>query len=249
MAEEVQVAHRAQRGKGPEHGQHEAPVAHPVGDERLLARGGVGLLGEPERDEQVGADAHPLPAQEGEGQVVAQHQDQHGEGEEVEVDEELREVAVAVHVADGVEVDERPHAGDEQSHGHRQRIDEKAGVHREVSGGHPLEERDHEAALRGVAAHQAGEHRYRGRERADHGRGGQPAGPRLAQATPRDHQHRKSGQRECTDEPGGVQHLSPSAGTRRRRACQPLSRDTSSARMSAPQQGHVVGAHVSPSAT
>ena len=217
VAEEVQVAHRAQCTEGPEHGQHETPVTDPVGDERLLARGGVGLLGEPERDEQVGADAHSLPAQEGEGQVVAQHQDQHREGEQVEVDEELREVAVAVHVADGVEMDERAHAGDEQSHGHRQGIHEKAGVHREVPGRYPLEERDHEAALGWVAGHQAGEHRHRRHERAGHGRGGQPAGPGLAEAAARGHQHDEAGQRECTDEPGGGAHLSPSTGTRRRR--------------------------------
>ena len=56
---------------------------------------------------------------------------QHREGEEVEVEEELREVLVAVHVADRVQVDQCADAGDEQAHRDGQRIDEEPDVDRE----------------------------------------------------------------------------------------------------------------------
>ena len=59
---ELEVVQRADGGEGEEHGDEEAPVADPVGDEGLLARHRVGHLGEPEGDELVRAEAHALPA-------------------------------------------------------------------------------------------------------------------------------------------------------------------------------------------
>ena len=75
-----------------EDGEQEAGVTDAVVDEGLLARRGGRVLLEPEGDQPVGADAHALPADEGEQQVVRQDQHQHGEDEEVQVDEELRVV-------------------------------------------------------------------------------------------------------------------------------------------------------------
>ena len=109
-----------------EDGEQEADVADPVVDEGLLAGRGGRLALEPEGHQPVGADAHALPAHEGEQQVVRQHQEQHGEDEQVQVDEELRVVPVALHVPDGVQVDERADAGDEHAHRHRQRVDQRA---------------------------------------------------------------------------------------------------------------------------
>src|SRR5690606_24875804 len=137
---QLAVVDGAQRGEGEEDGEQEAPVADPVGDERLLAGRGVGLVGEPERDEQVGAEADALPPDEGDEEVAAQDEQQHREDEEVEVDEELGEVGGPVHVADRVQVDERADAGDEQRHGDRQRVGQEADVHLEVADRHPLEE-------------------------------------------------------------------------------------------------------------
>ena len=94
----------------------------------FLPADGVGLAREPERDEQVAAGADALPAEEGDQEVVAQHEAEHREDEQVQVDEELREVLVAVHVADRVQVDQRADAGDEQRHRDRQRVDEEPGV-------------------------------------------------------------------------------------------------------------------------
>src|SRR5690606_23479938 len=104
---ELAVVDGAQRREGEEDGDEEAPVTHPVGDERLLAGRRVGLVGEPERDEQVRAEADALPADEGDEEVAAQDEQQHREDEQVEVDEELGEVGVPVHVADRVQVDQR----------------------------------------------------------------------------------------------------------------------------------------------
>ena len=117
-----------------EDGEQEPGVTDAVVDERLLARRGGRLALEPEGDQPVGADAHALPAHEREQQVVRQHQEEHGEHEEVQVDEELRVVPVALHVADGVQVDERADAGDEHAHRHRQRVDQGPDGHRQAAG-------------------------------------------------------------------------------------------------------------------
>ena len=110
------VAERADRREGEEHRHHEAPVTDAVGDEGLLAGGGGRLAGVPEGDQEVGAGADALPAEERDQQVLAEHQQQHGEDEQVQVEEELRELRVAVHVPDRVQVDQRADAGDEQAH-------------------------------------------------------------------------------------------------------------------------------------
>ncbi len=116
-----------------EQGDEEGGVADPVEDHRLFgrARGAVAL--EPEADEEVGADAHALPAEEEEQEVVRQHEQQHGGDEEVQVEEELREVLVVLHVADRVEVDEGAHPRHEGRHRHRERVDEKAHVDVEMT--------------------------------------------------------------------------------------------------------------------
>ena len=72
--------------------------------------------------------------------LFAEHEQQHREDEQVQVDEELREVLVAVHVADRVQVDQRADAGDEQRHRDRQRVGEEPGLDRQAAGGQPLEQ-------------------------------------------------------------------------------------------------------------
>ena len=141
--QEAGVAERAHRLEGEEHRQHEAEVADAVGDEGLLARHRGAVAVEPERDQEVGAGAHALPAEEGHDEVLAQHEHEHREHEEVQVDEELGELRIAVHVPDRVQVDERADAGDEQRHRDRQRVDQEAHLHVEPARGDPGEEVDH----------------------------------------------------------------------------------------------------------
>ena len=99
------VRQRSDRRERQEHRQHDAPVADAVGDEGLLAGGRRRLAGVPESDQQVRTRADPLPAEERDQQVLAEHEQRHREDEQVQVQEELGELRVAVHVADGEHVD------------------------------------------------------------------------------------------------------------------------------------------------
>ena len=123
-----------------EDGEQEADITDAVVDEGLLAGRGGGLLLEPEGHQPVGADAHAFPTDEGQQQVVRQHQQQHGEDEQVQVDEELGVVAVVLHVPDGVQVDERAHEGDEHAHRDRQRVHQRAHGDRQPAHLEPGEE-------------------------------------------------------------------------------------------------------------
>ena len=178
---EVERAERDERQQGAE---HEQVVADAIHDERLLGRVPRRLLHVVEADEQVGTQAHALPAHEHHEEVRAEHEQQHEEHEQVQVREEPREVAVGllVHVGRGVDVDERADAGDHQDHQRRQRVEAEGQVEREVA---RLDPREH-----GVADFAAlGRQRRQGHHlRHGHGQGrehrgaGQTAGDRLGQA-------------------------------------------------------------------
>ena len=107
---------RAELAPEQEHGDQHAEVADPVHDEGLLAGVGVGLLGEPEADQQIGAEPHAFPADEQDREVGAQHQHQHEHHEEVEVGEVARVAGIRPHVAHAEQVDEAPDAGHHQQH-------------------------------------------------------------------------------------------------------------------------------------
>ena len=83
-------------------------------------------------------------------------------------------------------------------------IGQKADVHGQLPGRHPLEQGDHRLPLIPLVAHQPDEHQQRGHERAAHHGGGQPAGPRLAQAAAQRHQDQYPGQREGGDQPDQI---------------------------------------------
>ena len=112
----VVVGQRARRPENQRHRQDEAGVADAVDDEGLLAgvRSRTALV--PEADQQVGAQPHPLPADEHQQVVVGQHQHQHGGHEQVEVGEEARVAGVAVHVADGIDVHQEADAAHHEQH-------------------------------------------------------------------------------------------------------------------------------------
>ena len=105
-------------------------VTDAVDDERLLGRGRRRGLVLPEPDEEVRREAHALPAQEQAEVVLGQHQHQHRGDEEVEVAEEPAPARVVRHVADRVDVDQRPDARDQQEEHRRQRVVEQ--VHADV---------------------------------------------------------------------------------------------------------------------
>ena len=135
--EEVQLRFRQFRGGGEDviqldavdqeeqahDAKRKAEIADPVNDESL-DRGGVGAwFAVVEADQEIRGDANTFPAEEHLHEVVGGDQHQHGEGEEREIGEETRAVAFAFvevlvmrHVADGIEVDERRHSGDDDQH-------------------------------------------------------------------------------------------------------------------------------------
>ena len=156
----------------PEHHdpEAEAEVADAVDDEGLLGGArGRGLL-VPEADERVAAQADRLPADVEHHEVVAQDQQQHAEHEQVQVGEEAPEAAVAVHVADRVDVDQEPDRAHHQQEHRRQRVDQEADLDVEVARRDPLVDRDlvlvaaedhvreHDHAEDPHHAHQAGRH-------------------------------------------------------------------------------------------
>ena len=79
----------------------------------------------PERNKEVRTRSHAFPPEEGNEQVLAKHQHQHGEDEKVQVDEKLRKLRIAMHITDGIQMDQRANAGNEQCHGDGQLIGEK----------------------------------------------------------------------------------------------------------------------------
>ena len=113
-------------------GQGQPGVADPVGDERLLGRGRGGGLVLPEPDQQVGGQAHALPARVQGQVVVGQHQQQHRGQEQVHVAEEPAPLRVVRHVADREDVDQRADAGDQQHEADRQRVEQQADAHLEA---------------------------------------------------------------------------------------------------------------------
>src|SRR5262249_50257057 len=128
---------RAQGRDQEEEPEEEAGVTDAVHQECLLAGGRVLGLFVPEADQEIGAEPHPLPADEEQQEVVGQHQDEHRGHAEVEVGEEARESPVAVHVPDRVNVDEEAHPGHDQRHDGRERVESERGVGLERTGDDP----------------------------------------------------------------------------------------------------------------
>ena len=94
--------------------------------------GASASAGVPEADEQVGGQAHGLPADEEHDVGVTQDQGEHRGDEEVEVGEEAAPVAVVGHVGHRVQVDEEADAGDQGDEGQRERVQTQADVDAQV---------------------------------------------------------------------------------------------------------------------
>ena len=159
---------RAERAVQQEHAEQEAGIADAIGDEGLLARGGLGRILEPEADQQVGRQPDAFPAHEQHQQRTAQHQHQHEEQEQVEVREVARVALVLVHVADRVDVNQRADAGDDQCHHRRQTVEIEGDFERAVG---KLRPGEHGLHQRRAARH----HLHRGADRDDERSDRQPA--------------------------------------------------------------------------
>ena len=107
----------------------EPEIPDPVDDERLAPRVGLLLVGEPEPDQQVAAEAHALPADEHRDQVVAEDQGEHRGDEQVQIREVAPIPGILVHVPDGVDVDEESDAGHHQGQRSGQPVERERHVH------------------------------------------------------------------------------------------------------------------------
>ena len=95
----------------------------------------------PETDEQVRAETHAFPTEEGQEQAVGKHEHDHAEQEQVDVGKEAGKAAVAVHVTDRVESDERTDARDKQEHHAGKTVEQESDIdleHRDIN---PVAER------------------------------------------------------------------------------------------------------------
>ena len=137
-------------GEQHEHRDEESEVADAIDDERFLPGVGVGLVVEPEPDQQVGAESDAFPADEQHGIVRAKHQHQHEEDEQIQIREEARVSGIFAHVADAEDVDQRSDTGDDEHHHHRQLIELERSIDLQVAGRHPAEVRLDERRFRGA---------------------------------------------------------------------------------------------------
>ena len=195
---------RAQRRPDHEHGQQHAKIANAVDDERLFAAVGVPAihivaLVEPEADEQIGRQAHALPADEHPDKVVAHHQDQHGQDEEVQVEEEALIARLVCHVADGVDVDQRTDAGHHQGHEHAERVDEHRGRDMQVGHGHPLPPGDGDRLLLRRQTVQRKEEQHRHAECGERGGRRDPADHPLRQTRPQEQDSQRAERRKSEE--------------------------------------------------
>ena len=143
----------------PEHqeaGDEETEVTDAVGDEGFL--GGIGIRPRrsrerihliPEADQQEGAKPHAFPADEEHHVRVAADEDHHGRDEQIEENKEARkasffmlEAHILVHVSDGVDVDKRANARDNQHHRGRERVNAEGPIDLECADMDPLRERN-----------------------------------------------------------------------------------------------------------
>ena len=111
-----------------------------------------------------------------------------------------------MHVADGVDVDQRAHAGDEQAHGDAQRVGEEGDVDLQVADGQPLEQRDDVGALLGGGAEEVDERGDGDDEGAGQHRRGEVAGARIAETAAEHDDRQEPSQRQGRNQPDQIKH-------------------------------------------
>src|SRR5574341_1847105 len=117
-----------QFGNQQQQAQNETEIADAIDDESLVAGDRVVVILIPEADQQVGAQPDAFPADEQKQQILAHHQQQHEKNEQVQVDEKARHALVMVHVTEGIDVNQKADAGDDQRHHRGQRVDLKRNI-------------------------------------------------------------------------------------------------------------------------
>src|SRR4030095_10101386 len=106
MAEHLAELDAAEGAEYQEDPQDKPKIPHPIDNEGLLAGIGRRLPGEPEADQEVGAQPHPFPSQEHQQEIVPHDQEKHGEDEQIQIGKITLEALLAMHIADGIDMDE-----------------------------------------------------------------------------------------------------------------------------------------------
>src|SRR5246127_4129947 len=117
-----------------ENSQRKTKVADAVDDERFVSGNNVERLFIPKAYEQIRTQPHALPTDKERQQVVRHHQDQHEENKQIEVDEKARHPLIVGHIAEGIDVDEKADAGDDQQHHRAEVVDLKGKLYLERAG-------------------------------------------------------------------------------------------------------------------
>ena len=146
--EDAQVVERVGGVKEQEHRDQESDVPDAVVEKGLLPGRRRGVAVEVVAHQPVGAHPDALPADEGDEQVVREHEEQHGKHEEVEVEEELAKVLLPLHVANGVEVNQRRDTRHEETHRDRQGVHQQRRGHVQRADVDPVKEVHRQLAVR-----------------------------------------------------------------------------------------------------
>ena len=108
-------------------------------DERLLGSRNGSRRGEVETDEEVGRHADKLPEKIHLEDVGGDNQSQHRHGEEAQEGIVALETALAVHIAEGVDVDHQRYGADDDEHHHRDGVEHDSHIKVKRAHGQPLE--------------------------------------------------------------------------------------------------------------
>lgn len=165
------------QGKQPENCHAEGHVPD-AGHEKGLASGiGILFLPVPETDQAIGAEADSFPAEEQEGKISGQHQQQHGADKQAHQRKEPGIVALSSHISMRIDQDNAGDKGDHQTHhrGKGVKIEGKGCL--QVEGRQPAEQIE---GSRGTV-------REKGAEGGDKRTGNRAAGYQTADATGKSH--------------------------------------------------------------
>src|ERR1051325_10138631 len=130
---DVHELHGTQNAKHQQHAQDEPGVTYTVDDKSLFSGVARRLLVEIKTDQQVAAQAHALPADEQQSVIIGQHQHQHEEHKKIQVAKEPVVAVVMRHVADGVHVNQKADAGNDEDHHGTQGVEQETPIRGESS--------------------------------------------------------------------------------------------------------------------
>ena len=120
-----------------------AEVTDTVDDEGFHRSSRCRRLGIPETDQKIRCQTNALPAEEQLDQVVGGNQHQHRKGEQAQIRHEARLVRIMRHIADGIDVNHRGHAGHNDQHHTGQRINTQRPGRIKAARGNPGKQFDH----------------------------------------------------------------------------------------------------------